>query len=122
MPAPLPPRNDPGKPQPGGPGRAPEQEPPRRTFRLPLWYLVGAALLVLLIQWAASGMRYEQITYGRFRALLQADQVKSAELTGNKVRGRLVRPDAQGRAPGFIANRPAGDEELTQLLQEKLGL
>jgi len=122
MPAPLPPRKDPGKPQPSGPGGDPTQSgPPWRTFKLPLWYLVGAALLVLLIQWAASGMRYEQISYGRFRALLQAGQVESAELTGNKVRGRLVRADGQGRAQGFIANRPPSDEDLTQLLQDKLG-
>jgi cell division protease FtsH len=122
MPAPLPPRTDPDE---RPPDRAPRDrvppEPPRRGFRLPLWYMLGAVLLILLIQWAASGMRYEQITYGRFRSLLEADQIQSVELSPGKVRGRFKQAETEKGMQGFVANRPVGDDDLIKVLQAKLG-
>ena len=122
MPAPVPPhKGADGMPPDGPPGDPRQSLPPRRSFRLPLWYLLGAVLLVLLIQWAAAGARYEQIDYGEFRTLLAEGKLKYVELIGDKVRGERLQPAAEGGSRYFVANLYLNDKDLGKLLQEKLG-
>jgi cell division protease FtsH len=93
----------------------------RKRLRLPIWYILAAVGLLLLIQWAASKAQYEQISYGQFRKLLQDGQVKRAVLTGDKVRGELAEPAPGGRKRAFVATRAPNDDKLPDLLQQKLG-
>jgi len=82
---------------------------------------VGGFLLVLLIQHVGSDLRYEQIAYGRFRALLTTGGIRTVELTGSRVRGEYAPAEGRSGARGFVANRPVSDDELPALLQEHLG-
>jgi len=109
-------------PKPSGPeDRMPS--PRRRRFTLPFWYLLAGIALVFLIRWAASGMQYQQIEYGQFRQFLLDSKVQSVVLSGDKVRGQLKAPEKgpNGEFKDFVATRPASDEKLPELLQEKVG-
>ncbi|MHC4788647.1 MAG: ATP-dependent zinc metalloprotease FtsH, partial [Planctomycetota bacterium] len=100
--------------------RGPQGEPDRR-FKLPLWYLLAGVALVLVIHWAATGMRQQEISYGRFRQLLAEGRVSKVVLTSDKARGELVEPLREGGSTGFVATRAPSDDKLAELLQEKLG-
>ncbi len=117
MPAPFPPHR-------GRDGKQPDAGPPeqrKKRFRLPIWYFVAAILLLLLFRWAASGVRYEQISYGRFLTLLEQDRVRSAFLSTDKVRGEYVDTEADGTTRGFVATLAPNDDALPGLMQQKLG-
>ncbi len=113
---PPPPRGQDPK-QPGG--ARPSGGGPQKRRKLPLWYLVFGLALVLLIVWAARSEDRQEITYGRFRKLLQQGKVTHVVLSRDKVKGQLV--DDQGGEAKFVANRLKSDEKLPELLQEKVG-
>jgi cell division protease FtsH len=117
-PTPAPPdRPDEGPPQP----RQGEGPPRPKRFRLPLWYILAAVVLLLLVHWAAGRAREKQMAYGEFRALLAAGKVRSAVLSGDRIRGELTATDQSGEPQRFVTTMVPGDEGLYPLLQEKLG-
>lgn len=122
MRTPLPPRRDRADEQQRR--RRQEQQRPeeqKKRFRVPIWYLLLGVSLVLVIHWAASSGRYEKIAYGQFRKLLAEGKVRSAVLSADKVKGELVEARPDGEPRRFEARRALNDDDVAQLLQEKLG-
>ncbi len=120
MRTPSPQRPTPDSRQPEGDRQNVSQEG-RKRFRLPFWYILLGALLVLLIHWAATSREHEQITYGRFRQLLADGKIRSAVVTSEKISGELVEAGPEGRPGQFVTQRAQNDEDVATLLQEKLG-
>jgi len=112
-------RREPYRRRPDQPDR--QQEPEKKRFRLPLWYLVIGVGLVLLIFWADRQRDYQAISYGEFREFLVQGKVHSVALTGDKVRGELLEVGHGQERRKFIATRPQDDREIYGLLQEHLG-
>ncbi len=116
-------------PAPSPPGRRPDRQPkrpqqpggpPQKRSRWTLWYFLLGLALILFIMWSSQSGKREQITYGRFRKLLTDGQVAYAELTPDKVKGRLIETGPDGEPKQFVANRMKDDDELPGLLQQKL--
>lgn len=121
MPIPHLPRKGKDEP-PRGPGDRMPSQKSRPRFLPPLWWLLAGIALVLVIKWAASGTQYKEMGYGKFRKLLaEGGKIYSVTLTGDKVRGELTEKGADGKRLGFAATRPAGDDKLYELLEQKLG-
>jgi cell division protease FtsH len=97
-----------------------QQEPPRRRFGLPLWYLVLGIGLVLFLFWADQQRQYKKMDYGQFRQLLVQDKVANAYLTSDSVQGELKEKGPDGQPVRFSAVRPAEDRDIYNLLSEHL--
>ncbi|MEX0834003.1 MAG: ATP-dependent zinc metalloprotease FtsH [Actinomycetota bacterium] len=94
------------------------QGDPEAKRRFPIWWLIPAGIIVLLLWQSVDTARYQTIAYSDFVEKVEAGQVESAQISETAVTGGFR---SDGRVIDFRATLPPNFDtsQLTKFLDEK---
>jgi cell division protease FtsH len=67
--------------------------------QFPIWYIVIAVVLMLVVQNMLFAQPFEQLPYSEFRTFLRQGQVEEVQIGAQTIRGKLRPPPASTTAP-----------------------
>jgi len=111
----------PPKPRgPRGPGKdGPPGDPMRRRIGINAAWVVVALLLLIALNYIASGDRGEKISYSELKAKIEAGQVQKVTVGESSITAEATQSARDGGAPEAWTATPVDDPKLIELLEER---